>query len=729
MSVIADLMVKIGSDTSGLSNGMKSAGNIVKGAASTIAAGMKIAAVGVVAAGAAIYAFTGKASDLGEAQNVVKETFKETNTSVLAWSKTMGLAGGISETNAVKFVGSMGAMLKSSGLAEKDAGKMAQSLVGLTGDMSSFYNLPHDVMWEKLRSGISGETEPLKQLGINMSVANLEAFGLAKGIKKSYKEMTQAEQTTLRYDFLIKATADAQGDFGRTLETSFPNQVRVAQLSLETMATSIGKKFLPIFLDTFKEINKAVATGDFAKIGPAMGKGIGNALKIVLDGIAKNLPSIQKAGLSILNSIIKGITDNKKALVSGIAGIMDALTKFVISSGPNLIMLGFDLIVALAKGVLKNLPAIVKAGINLLISLMNGILSEIPKLTQIGLNIIPGIAKTLTMNLPTIIKTGVNILLALIDGIVKLLPVLIPLALDMLIALVNGIIAALPTIIKAMPKIIKAIVDGIVIALPKIIDAAIAIIMAIADFLTKPENLGMLIQATIEIVGAIVIGLIRAIPQVVGGVGKLIVSMKDKLISYDWNSLGGTIAKGIRGGIEAYKSYFKTVSTMIIDMLRPVGTIVGNAFGSAFNSAVNWFINTAVQTVNAAIINIDKIISLLNKIPGVKIGQIKTFTSPSMVRTPIVQHSVGGIMVGGYADGVTNFAGGLARINEGGKGEIVNLPRGANVIPHDVSMEMAKNAGKSNTITNTININGTGMSQLDIQKAMWQLERKMVAVL
>ena len=62
--------------------------------------------------------------------------------------------------------------------------------------MASFYNLDPTEAFEKLRSGISGEPEPLKQLGINMSVVNLEALALSMGIKKSYNEMTQAEQAT-----------------------------------------------------------------------------------------------------------------------------------------------------------------------------------------------------------------------------------------------------------------------------------------------------------------------------------------------------------------------------------------------------------------------------------------------------------------------------------------------------------------------------------------------------
>lgn len=107
-------------------------------------------------------------------------------------------------------------MLKSSGVAQNAASDMSVALAGLAGDIASFYNIDTDTAFYKIRAGISGEIEPLKQLGINMSVANMSAYALANGITKSWTSMTQAEQATLRYNYLMSVTKDAQGDFART---------------------------------------------------------------------------------------------------------------------------------------------------------------------------------------------------------------------------------------------------------------------------------------------------------------------------------------------------------------------------------------------------------------------------------------------------------------------------------------------------------------------------------
>lgn len=191
----------------------------------------------------------GVASDLNEVQNVVDTTFgTEGAIRINEWAKNAAEAFGESELQAKQFTSTLGAMFKSMGVGQADMEEMSMSLAGLAGDMASFYNLDPTEAFEKLRSGISGETEPLKQLGINMSVVNLEAFAMAEGITKSYQEMTQAEQATLRYQYIMSATADAQGDFADTSD-SFANQQRILQLEIQTLAAEIGQDLMPIALE------------------------------------------------------------------------------------------------------------------------------------------------------------------------------------------------------------------------------------------------------------------------------------------------------------------------------------------------------------------------------------------------------------------------------------------------------------------------------------------------
>ena len=198
------------------------------------------------------------ASDLEEVQNVVDVTFGDSASQIDAWAKTAISQFGLTETKAKQFASTLGAMMKSSGLAGNEIVEMSESLAGLAADMASFYNLDFDTAFQKIRSGIAGETEPLKQLGINMSQANLQAFALEKGITKALDKMSQGEMVMLRYQYLMQATADAQGDFARTSD-GFANSQRLLSANLEAIQTKLGQAFIPILANATTAVNDFLA--------------------------------------------------------------------------------------------------------------------------------------------------------------------------------------------------------------------------------------------------------------------------------------------------------------------------------------------------------------------------------------------------------------------------------------------------------------------------------------
>ena len=221
------------------------------------------------------------ASDLREVQNVVDVTFGESAGTIEKWAKTAGEQFGLTETQAKKFTSTLGAMMKSAGMSGNEIVEMSTDLAGLAADMASFYNLDFDTAFQKIRSGISGETEPLKQLGVNMSVANLEAFALEKGITKAFNAMSQSEQTMLRYQYLMQATADAQGDFARTSD-GFANASRRVETAMNTIKTKGGDLLLSViepltskfatFLEQLTSEPEHTVLDDFANIDLETGK-------------------------------------------------------------------------------------------------------------------------------------------------------------------------------------------------------------------------------------------------------------------------------------------------------------------------------------------------------------------------------------------------------------------------------------------------------------------------
>ena len=229
-------------------------GNSFSGMLKKIVTGISAAAIGKMILNIGKDAIQA-ASDLEEVQNVVDVTFGETGAKKIeAWAKAAGEQFGLTETQAKRFTSTLGAMMKSAGMSGDEITEMSADLAGLAADMASFYNLDLDTAFQKIRSGISGETEPLKQLGINMSEANLQAFALQQGLTKTFSEMTQGEKTILRYQYLMQATADAQGDFARTSD-GFANATRMLETNIESLKTKLGKVLLPVVNDVISGIN------------------------------------------------------------------------------------------------------------------------------------------------------------------------------------------------------------------------------------------------------------------------------------------------------------------------------------------------------------------------------------------------------------------------------------------------------------------------------------------
>lgn len=197
-------------------------------------------------------------SDLSEVQNVVDVTFGSLNSTIDSFARNAITQFGLSELSAKRYASTMGAMLKSMGLTTEQAAAMSMEITGLAGDMASFYNLTGDDAFAKLRAGISGETEPLKQLGVNLSVANLEQYALAQGITKTYNAMTEQEKALLRYNYLLSVTSDAQGDFART-SNSWANQTKILAEQFNSLKATIGQGLINVLTPVLKVINTILA--------------------------------------------------------------------------------------------------------------------------------------------------------------------------------------------------------------------------------------------------------------------------------------------------------------------------------------------------------------------------------------------------------------------------------------------------------------------------------------
>lgn len=160
------------------------------------------------------------------------------------YAETVGELMGIDPGEWMRNQGVFMTLATGFGVVNDRAYTMSKNLTQLGYDLSSFFNITYEDAMQKLQSGISGELEPLRRLGYDLSQARLEAVALSLGIDKAVSSMTQAEKAELRYYAIMTQVTNAQGDMARTLNAP-ANQLRVLQAHVTQAARALGNIFIP----------------------------------------------------------------------------------------------------------------------------------------------------------------------------------------------------------------------------------------------------------------------------------------------------------------------------------------------------------------------------------------------------------------------------------------------------------------------------------------------------
>ena len=249
---------------------------------------------------------------------------------------------------------------------------------------------------------------------------------------------------------------------------------------------------------------------------------------------------------------------------------------------------------------------------------------------------------------------------------------------DIAIMAFEQIMTAIQPMIEPLKEAFSSIFDAIVSVfttlLPIIIPIITNIIVIVADVITAIINvvtpiitiISGIIQAMIDVISPIINGIIKVFATVIEGVTGL------------WSVWSGTVggiiqkvadkAQSVANSIkDFFKGAFDSIAGWASSIFGGIADTISGAFSKAM-SGVKGIINSVINGMNGAT-------GIMNKIPGVDIPKI-----PNLQR------------------GTDNWAGGLARMNEGGRGELTYLPGGTVVVPHDISMKYAKEAGRSNQV-------------------------------
>lgn len=258
-----------------------------------------------------------EAVNLNEQLNKTKVVFGDSQQQVIDFASNAVNAFGATKAEALTAAGTFGNLFRSVKLGEKQSAEMSTTLVQLAGDLSSFNNVSIDEAFDALRSGLVGETEPLKRFGVNLNDATLKQKALELGLYSGKGVLDANTKAQAAYALILEQTTLAQGDFARTSDEGANAQRRTGK-ALKELSRSIMGAFLPIMTRAFNlmttgftaltnvindKTNPVLHTLKRALMGAAAGMGAVLAVKGVVE-VFKMLGPAIKLALSPLGTLL-----------------------------------------------------------------------------------------------------------------------------------------------------------------------------------------------------------------------------------------------------------------------------------------------------------------------------------------------------------------------------------------------------------------------------------------
>lgn len=430
-----------------------------------------------------------------------------------------------------------------------------------------------EVYWEVIDAlgKIDNETE---RDALAMQILGKSAQELNPLIEAGAERMNELAEEAENAGYVL--SDDMLNSYG-----ALDDQIQYLNNNTTALKNALGTVLLPLLTDLATEGNALLGeftkgirdcNGDITKMADV----IADVLPEFFNGIMKYVPEIMNVALSIVLSLIDGITANIDLLVESASTIVFTLLNGMLKALPKLTSGAMKLISSLVKGLIANLPMIAKAAIQLIEELARGIASAIPTLIPAVVEVITQLVQMIVDNLPMILEVALLIIQGLADGILDALPILLEALPQIIVSLVDFIIGAIPQIIDAGIKLLTSLVS----ALPTIVQAIVEAIPVIIDGILNAivQNIPLLIDAGVSLLTA----LVQNLPTIIFAIVNAIPDIVTAII----NCLTSNIPLLIQCGIELFTALIKNLPKIIVEIVKAVPEILNgliDAFSKGFS--------------------------------------------------------------------------------------------------------------------------------------------------
>lgn len=488
--------------------------------------GVATASVAATATAALVKSAVTAYSDYEQLVGGVETLFKDSASEVQKYAANAYQTAGLSANEYMETVTGFSASLLQSldgdtkAAAEKanvaitdmsdNANKMGTSMESIQNAYQGFAKQNY-TMLDNLKLGYGGTKEEMQRLLEDAEKLSCQKFDLS-----SYADIVDAIH-------VVQTEMGITGTTAKEAATTIQGSVNMTKASWQNLVVGIADdtQDFDVLVNNFVESVTTAGNNILPRVEIAL-KGVGTLVEKLAPVIAKTvpnivsttLPSMIKAGTSMIRALLDGLLKAVPELIPCFKNIVNQLISVIVTNLPMILNAAVTIAGAIVSGLVEALPDILDAGIELIQSLAQGLTNGIPTILSTAITIVSQLASTLIQNVPQIVQTGIQLLLGLANGILQAVPQLLQELPGIITQMVENILSCIPMIIECGIELLTSLVD----ALPQIIQSIVAVLPQIINGIIEAllGHIDEIIQAGIKLL----VALIDALPQIIDTICK-----------------------------------------------------------------------------------------------------------------------------------------------------------------------------------------------------------------
>ena len=538
--------------------------------------GVATASVAATATAALVKSAVTAYSDYEQLVGGVETLFKDSASEVQKYAANAYQTAGLSANEYMETVTGFSASLLQSldgdtkAAAEKanvaitdmsdNANKMGTSMESIQNAYQGFAKQNY-TMLDNLKLGYGGTKEEMQRLLEDAEKLSCQKFDLS-----SYADIVDAIH-------VVQTEMGITGTTAKEAATTIQGSVNMTKAAWQNLVVGIADdtQDFDVLVNNFVESVTTAGNNILPRVEIAL-KGVGTLVEKLAPIIAKTvpnivsttLPSMIKAGTSMIRALLDGLLKAVPELIPCFKDIINQLIEVIVDNLPLIIEAAVTIAGAIVSGLVEALPDILTAGIQLIQSLAQGLTNGIPTILSTAITIVSQLASTLIQNVPQIVQTGIQLLLGLANGILQAVPQLLQELPGIITQMVENILSCIPMIIECGIELLTSLVD----ALPQIIQSIVAVLPQIISSIIEAllSHIDDIIQAGIKLL----VALIDALPQIIDTICKAL----PQIIEGITGALLDHIDDIIAAGVELFMALVTNLPQIIVSIAGKVPQII-----------------------------------------------------------------------------------------------------------------------------------------------------------